>query len=556
MDQFSSPEIEIKLLSSLDKVFPDTLPVYRPECMKLTALKGETISFQAACLAHSDFLKTRVKVSISSPLQKYIRVRSVENVPAGRVCNPVTDDNYLRTTSGLYPDLLKDLPSEGAVDVYPGRWRALWIDIDVTETAPAGNFPIELSLTKDGHVLGSASATVTIYSTCLPEQKLIHTEWIHTDCLADHYHVPVFSEEYWEIVDHFLQEYTARGCNMILTPLFTPPLDTAPGTERTTVQLVGVRLENNQYSFDFSLLKRWVDLCQKRGIKYFEMSHLFSQWGAKYPPKVIVSEDGTEKQLFGWHTPQSAEYISFLHVFLPELTAVLKKWGLDGATYFHLSDEPSPSDLEGYRHAREAVAPLLKGFHTIDALSSYEFYRHGLVDKPIPGNNEIDEFLEHGLTDMWTYYCVLQSDEVSNRFMSMPSLRNRILGLQLYKYNIEGFLHWGYNFYNSQFSLEHINPYQVTDAGGAFPSGDAFLVYPGDDRYPEESIRIMVLQEALNDLRSCRLLESLTSREYVMKLIEGDLAEPLTFRRFPKSDMYLLQLRNRINAEIAERAEV
>ena len=36
----------------------------------------------------------------------------------------------------------------------------------------------------------------------------------------------------------------------------------------------------------------------------------------------------------------------------------------------------------------------------------------------------------------------------------------------------------------------------------------------------------------------------------VMELIEGDLAEPLTFRRFPKSDMYLLTLRNRINREI------
>ena len=35
-----------------------------------------------------------------------------------------------------------------------------------------------------------------------------------------------------------------------------------------------------------------------------------------------------------------------------------------------------------------------------------------------------------------------------------------------------------------------------------------------------------------------------------MELIEGDLAEPLTFRRFPKSDMYLLTLRNRINREI------
>lgn len=30
----------------------------------------------------------------------------------------------------------------------------------------------------------------------------------------------------------------------------------------------------------------------------------------------------------------------------------------------------------------------------------------------------------------------------------------------------------------------------------------------------------------------------------------GELAEPLTFKTYPKSDMYLLTLRNRVNREI------
>lgn len=228
----------------------------------------------------------------------------------------------------------------------------------------------------------------------------------------------------------------------------------------------------------------------------------------------------------------------------------MRAWGIDGVTYFHISDEPREEHLESYRAAKESLGNLLDGFKTFDALSSYEFYKHGLVEKPIPGNNEIEEFLEHGLTDMWTYYCTGQFYEVSNRFMSMPSARNRIYGVQLYKYDIIGILHWGYNFYNSQFSIEHINPYEVTDAMCAFPSGDAFLVYPGADGYPEESLRMMVHYEALTDLRALKFLESLTCKEHVMELIEGELCEPLTFRRYPKSDMYLLNLRNRVNQEI------
>ena len=85
----------------------------------------------------------------------------------------------------------------------------------------------------------------------------------------------------------------------------------------------------------------------------------------------------------------------------------------------------------------------------------------------------------------------------------------------------------------------------------AFPSGDPFLVYPGSDGHPEESIRMMIHYEALTDLRALKLLASLTSKEHVMELIEGELAEPLTFKRYPKSDMYLITLRNRVNREIA-----
>ena len=547
-----TPVYDIVLLNSLEKVFPDERPVFRPECLCLSGLKGETVSFQAALSMENSFFKTRADVSVVSPAQSCIRVRSVEYVPVLRPCNPETDDNYLRTTAGMYPDLLKDLKNN-AVDIYPGKWRSIWIDMEISEDMEAGSYPVEILIKENDAILCSASLNITVIDAALPKQTLMHTEWMHADCLADYYHVPVFSEAHWDILRNFFLDYVRRGCNMMLTPLFTPALDTAFGGERTTIQLVGVTVTGSTYTFDFTRLKQWVDLCQECGIEYFEMSHLFSQWGAKYPPKIIASVNGKEEKIFGWHTPAVGEYTHFLHAFLPQLIEKLKEWGIAEYTYFHLSDEPRETDLDTYRQAKESVADLLKEFHTFDALSSYDFYRHGLVDKPIPGNNEIEEFMEHGLTQMWTYYCVLQYLEVSNRFMAMPSARNRIYGLQLYKYDIIGILHWGYNFYNSQFSLEHINPYETTDAGGAFPAGDPFLVYPGKDRHPEESIRLMVLTEALNDLRACQLLESLTDKEFVLNIIENGLSEPLTFTRYPKSDTYLLQVREHINQEIAKR---
>lgn len=451
----------------------------------------------------------------------------------------------------MYPDLLREL-KDNTVEAFPGKWRSVWFDVIVPEDAKAGTYPIEIQyLTSENEVAASVSTKVTIMDAVLPEQDLIHTEWFHSDCLADYYHVDAFSEGHWTILENFIREYVARGCNMILTPMFTPPLDTAVGGERTTVQLVKITVENGEYHFDFDDLKRWVDMCLKCGIKYFEMSHLFSQWGAKYAPKIIATVDGKEETIFGWHTPAVGAYTDFLHIYLPALKEKLTEWGIADITYFHISDEPG-AYFEPFKAAKESLGDLLDGYHTLDALSTYDFYENGLVEHPVPGNDEIEPFLEHNVPHLWTYYCVAQSYEVSNRFMAMPSARNRIYGAQLFKFDIEGILHWGYNFYNSQYSVEHINPYEVTDAGYAFPSGDAFLVYPGADGCPEESLRMMVHTEALNDLRAFKLLASLTSKEHVLEMMEEDLAEPITFKVYPKSDMYLISLRNRVNREIAK----
>lgn len=541
---------QFKLVSCLQKVFPDEEPRYSPECQKITTLKGETVSFQMA-FRGSGFLKEIVRVECISPIADSIRIRSVENVPVGRACNDQVDDNYLRTEAGMYPDLLREL-DQGIVSISPNQWRSLWIDVEATVDMKAGNYPIKLRVTKENEVIGTVKTEIIIYDAVLPKQKIMHTEWMHADCLADYYKVEPFSEEHWRILDHFFELYVKRGGNMMLTPMFTPPLDIALGGERTTVQLVGVKKNGNTYEFDFSKMKRWIDLCIQHGIEYFEMSHLFSQWGARYAPKIIAEVNGEQRKIFGRHTPAVGEYTEFLNIYLPQLRSHLEEWGISEKTYFHLSDEPGANDVTSYKAARDSVDSLLKGFHTFDALSDFEFYRQGLVEKPVPGNNEIAEFLEHGVDNMWVYYCTMQYLDVSNRFMAMPSARNRIYGLQIYKYDIIGILHWGYNFYNSQWSTRHINPYEVTDADYGFPAGDSFLVYPGEDGYPEESIRGMVLNEALNDLRACQLLEALTSKEYVLGILEEFLAEPLTFTNYPKSDAYLIMTRNRINGEIAK----
>lgn len=167
------------------------------------------------------------------------------------------------------------------------------------------------------------------------------------------------------------------------------------------------------------------------------------------------------------------------------------------------------------KQPRESVTSYLDGFIIMDAISSLDICRQGEIDCPVCANNHIEPFLEAGVSPLWSYYCISQGYRVSNRFMAMPSARCRIYGAQVFKYGLEGILHWGYNFYNSQFSLKHIDPYRVTDADGVFPSGDPYLVYPGRDGRPEESIRMMVLSHTMQDVRARNSWPRRRGREYV-----------------------------------------
>jgi hypothetical protein len=535
----------------LTKVFPDE-ELQAAEVTRGSALRGEVFSFQVAYRA-AQLLKS-VQVDVRSDLKDLITVRTVGLVPSEMPTYPDHDGRILRATPGLYPDPLYPLGEEG-VDIPHGQWRSVWITVALQENTAPGVHDIEVVfVSPGGEVLGNAHFALEVLPAVLPEQRLIHTQWFHCDCLAAYYQVDVFSEAHWALIERYVAEAAAHGINMILTPLFTPPLDTAVGGERPTVQLVDVEKSGETYRFRFDRLERWIRMCRNNGIRYFEFSHLFTQWGAKHAPKIVAEVDGERKKIFGWETEAAGDdYRRFLDQFLPELVAFIKRHGLEACSYFHISDEPALRDIEHYAAAAEIVHRHLAEFPVIDALSDYAFYEKGLVKNPIPANDHIEPFLEHGVPNLWTYYCCSQYKEVSNRFFNMPSTRNRILGMQLFKFNIAGFLQWGYNFWYTQYSKRAIDPFRVTDAGLAFPSGDAFAVYPGPDG-PLSSIRFEVFREALQDLRALQWLERHDGRERTVALLEEGLAEPLTFRRYPLETEWMLATRERVNARIKELA--
>ena len=553
--------LKTKIISSLSRVFIDSKIDDFKSLDKISALKGEKISIQFVhsrimeegenCYAYREDFTPK----FSGKLAKYITAREVKNVG---VELPIivgdADEYYERTTPGLYPDVLNPLHYGGKTIAKTAFPTSIWIDINIPADAEEiGESELKIEMINEaGESKSENSVLVDVINATIPDQELIFTQWFHCDSLANYYDVKVWSEKHWEIIENFARVAYKNGINLLLTPTFTPPLDTMVGGERLTNQLIGVSVDNGKYTFNFDLLDRWVDMCDRIGIKYFEIAHLFTQWGAKHAPKIMATVDGEYKKIFGWETEATSdEYIGFLRSFLKEFLAHMKKNGNDKRCFFHISDEPQLEHLESYRAAKNAIADLLDGYVIMDALSNYDFFEQGIVDTPIPSNDHIKPFIENNVPNLWTYYCCGQrKDNVSNRLIAMPSWRNRSIGMQMYKYDIVGFLQWGYNFYSNQFSVDEIEPYTDTSGEHWVPAGDPNSVYPGPHGVALESLRISVFTDALQDMRAMKLCESLYSKEEVVSAIESTLGETLTFNACAKSEATMLAIREKINEMI------
>lgn len=102
--------------------------------------------------------------------------------------------------------------------------------------------------------------------------------------------------------------------------------------------------------------------------------------------------------------------------------------------------------------------------------------------------------------------------------------------------------------------MRAIDPFRDTTAGGGFFGGDPFVVYPGPDGQPWESIRHRVFTEAMDDHRAMQLLASLSGGDVVRSIVDPDGA--LTLTTYPSgADHYrqvALRLAEMISASTAD----
>ena len=469
----------------------------------LDAARNETLSFQIA-LRSNRREPVPVRVIADGPADIQVRVRRVGLVPVHHLNTktPLDEVDGIEHIPGFVPDPLFD---EDTTRLPYKETAAFWITVRTTSKCRSGNRQIKIRVEHESKTIKKLVATIRVHPVTInARQDFPFFQWSYSDAILDWYGFKAFDAPFWKMQEVYMKNMTSHFQDAIMVPMLTPSLD---GVKRPT-QLLKVQKDKKNYTFDWADVRRYVRMAKKAGFKYFEWPPFFTQWGVENAIRVYQGQGEDERLLWKPETgATSPTYKNFLAQLMPAFKKFLQREGILDQSFFHISDEPDGKEhLNNYKKARamlQEVAPWVK---TMDAVSEIAYGRDKITDMPISRITVAKQFGEENIPRM-TYFCSNPREKYLNRLMDTPLIKIRMAGWLFYRFQVNGFLHWGYNYWYKSKTRTLIDPYTET-SGQQWPSwayGDTFMVYPGE-KGPVDSIRWEIFSQSMQDYA---LLQSL-----------------------------------------------
>lgn len=174
----------------------------------------------------------------------------------------------------------------------------------------------------------------------------------------------------------------------------------------------------------------------------------------------------------------------------------------------HIADEPIKSNSDVYISMSSFVKKLAPNLRIVDACHTKDLDNQ--IDVWVPQLNYLHKDFDFYQAqqakgkEVWYYTCVWPQGEYANRYIQQPLIKTRLLHWINYKYNINGYLHWGLNFWRGDNPL--IETAAIQPDGLVLPAGDAWVVYPYKNHLVP-SIRLEAMRDGIVDYELLRLLE-------------------------------------------------
>ena len=335
---------------------------------------------------------------------------------------------------------------------------------------------------------------IAVYNVAIPPLDRQHfgfTNWFTLGGIAQRHNLEKWSEPFWEMLGRYA-DLMARG--------------------RQNTFMISWRdfaaFKDGKLEFNRERLARYIKLFRERGFTRLEGGHFAGRHeGVWESPRLDFTLTGSDVTM-----PQGRAELTQL---LAEVRNVLAELHLPPECEYlqHLSDEPIDENAAAYKTLAEIVRRELPGVKTFDATMSQSVV--GAVDVWCPQVQEYQrrrDFFEQRRAAgdrIWVYTCLSPGGPWLNRLLDQERLRPVYLGWSLAKYDLAGFLHWGFNHYRSGVDPYEKSCVEFPKAPKFLPAGDSHVVYPGKNG-PLSSVRFEAHRIGMEDAELLLML-----REYL-----------------------------------------
>ena len=481
---------ELFAVSDLTRVFEDgyNLPVTY-DTLKVFGIRGEIVSGQFALKAKKDLKDVSIDVS---ELENHTEGTSlstgslawnfVGSIPLSANAPNQPSQVTVRSAPARFPDYL--MPDK-QISLNKGMFQSVWLTISIPYTAVAGGYYGNVTV-KSSQGEQSLPVYLRVYPLSLPaERHLKVTEWHNTGNFEKLHGVEgTYSEAWFNMLRTYADNMAAHRQNVF----------------RVSMNSIDISLSSaGELAFDFIRFDQIAQVFwDTERMDYLETGFLakFGE-GAWFSTEIVLKDFHVKSEKTGEQIIMPGKDV--LPGLLPAFESHIRRKGWLDKTLFHIQDEPTLRNVRAWREVSAYIHRYAPDLVRMDAIETTNLFDD--IEIAVPKLDYLgawhDTYRKAARegTELWFYTVgIYQANSYPNKTIDMPVMDNRIMHWLNYKYDLSGFLHWGWNQWTE-------NPY--ADVG--MHIGDGWHVYP-------------VKEGVLNSLRWEQMRNGLQDYEYFWML--------------------------------------
>ncbi len=395
----------------------------------------------------------------------------------------------------------------------PGRTtQALRMEIPIGKNFPTGKHLFTIHLSSKG-LVKKLEFTVNVYPVEIPpvnQAHLNYVNWLNIGNLCKDHQVEMWSEPFWGMLRKYAQMMASGRQNtfwFIWSDFFRYNPD------GTVAEFHGPRLE------------RYISTFLSEGLTTIQGAPFATRRNWESDAFLVGVPTADKKEI----PAVSTDGQLIIRSMAEPIIALMKAKGWDSRWVQGVFDEPTDEYVDRYKETVRFLKSMKPDLKILEATMTVSLA--GVVDLWCPQVQEYQKnvsFFRERQTagdQVWVYTCLIPGGPWINRLVDQERLRQVYVGWACAKYDLQGFLHWGFNMHSGKPFEELVRMH-----GGPnnfLPAGDSHIVYPGKQG-PISSQRFEAHRIGMEDYE---LL-------YLLKKSNPALAEKLINKLFQAFDQY------------------